>query len=107
VNPLIDLHRPDWRRSIGEMLEETVVLVAELGGTLAGEHGDGRLRTPFLHRLFAPEVIQAFSTVKQALDPDGILNPGVVVPIPGADPLEGLGEAPAFSSGSQGPEGLR
>lgn len=107
VNPLIDLHRPGWRRGIREMLEETVALVAELGGTLAGEHGDGRLRTPFLHRVFAPEVIRAFATVKGALDPDGILNPGVVVPVPGVDPLEGLGEAPAFASGSQGPEALR
>ena len=107
VNPLVDLHRPGWREEVATMLEDTVELVARLGGTMAGEHGDGRLRTPFLERIFAPEVIQAFTRAKAALDPEGILNPGVIVPIPGAQPLAGLGAAPAFASGTQGPEGHR
>lgn len=107
VNPLIDLRRPDWRRGVAGILDETVSLVAGLGGTLAGEHGDGRLRTPFLDRIFSPEVVEAFATVKRALDPRGILNPGVVVPVAGVSPLEGLGAAPDFASGSQGPERTR
>lgn len=106
VNPLVDLYRPGWRRRVREILDEVVALVASLGGTLAGEHGDGRLRTPFLHRFFHPEVIRAFGVIKEALDPGGILNPGVIVPVDaGADPLAGLGEAPGFATGSQGPEG--
>lgn len=107
VNPLVDLGRPRWRDDVATMLEATVELVARLGGTLAGEHGDGRLRTPFLDRIFAPEVIRAFSRVKSTLDPQGVLNPGVVVPLPGTRPLDGLGAAPAFASGTQGPEGHR
>lgn len=107
VNPLLDLTRPDWRDDVAAMLGATVKLVADLGGTLAGEHGDGRLRTPFLDQIFAPEVIRAFDAVKSALDPDGTLNPGVIVPTPGAEPLAGLGAAPGFASGTQGPEGLR
>ncbi|HSG47392.1 MAG TPA: FAD-linked oxidase C-terminal domain-containing protein, partial [Longimicrobiales bacterium] len=87
--------------------EEAVTLVASLGGTLAGEHGDGRLRTPYLERTFHPQVVGAFATVKESLDPAGILNPGVKVPVPGADPLAGLGDAPDFALGSQGPEGHR
>lgn len=104
VNPLVDLHAPAWRDRVRDILEETVALVASLGGTLAGEHGDGRLRTPYLDRFFHPAVVSAFARIKTALDPRGILNPGVKVPIPGADPLAGLGEAPGFAGGSQGPE---
>jgi len=104
VNPLVDLNVPGWRDRVRGILEETVTLVASLGGTLAGEHGDGRLRTPYLDRIFHPAVVSAFARVKEALDPRGILNPGVKVPLPGADPLAGLGEAPGFAAGSQGPE---
>ncbi len=104
VNPLVDTGEPGWRDTVSRILEEVVELVAELGGTLAGEHGDGRLRTPFLDRIFAPEVVEAFRAVKYTLDPTGILNPGVIVPSGETAPLAGLGEAPDFARGSQGPE---
>ncbi len=107
VNPLVDLGHPRWRDRVAGILHDTVALVASLGGTLAGEHGDGRLRTPFLGRIFSPEVTAAFRRVKERLDPEGILNPGVIVPADEADPLAGLGDAPGFPSGSQGPEGVR
>jgi len=90
VNPLVDVLRPDWRERVGRILERTVTLVAGLGGTLSGEHGDGRLRAPFHARIFGPEVEAAFRLVKRTLDPQGILNPGVVVAAEGQDPLEGL-----------------
>ncbi|MDT8340571.1 MAG: FAD-binding oxidoreductase [Longimicrobiales bacterium] len=104
VNPLVDLGFPRWRDRVRGILEETVALVAALGGTLAGEHGDGRLRTPYLNRIFAPAVVDAFRALKETLDPGGLLNPGVKVPLPGSDPLAGLGSAPGFARGSQGPE---
>lgn len=90
VNPLVDVRRPDWRARVGRILERTVTLVAELGGTLSGEHGDGRLRAPFHPRIFGPQWAATFERVKHALDPLGILNPGVVVPVVGQDPLDGL-----------------
>jgi FAD/FMN-containing dehydrogenase len=104
VNPLVDLLHSGWRDRVERILLATVELVANLGGTLAGEHGDGRLRTPFLQRIFGADVAEAFRVVKHTLDPDGILNPGVKVPVPEVEPLAGLGAAPAFASGSQGPE---
>lgn len=104
VNPLVDLGVPAWRERVRTILDETVALVASLGGTLAGEHGDGRLRSAYLDRIFHPEVVESFAMVKHRLDPRGILNPGVVVPLPGSDPLAGLGDAPGFAAGSQGPE---
>lgn len=90
VNPLVDLGTRGWRDRVRTILEETVDLVAELGGTLSGEHGDGRLRAPFLDRIWSPALAAAFRTVKRRLDPRGILNPGVIVPLAGQDPLEGL-----------------
>jgi len=90
VNPLVDVRRPDWRERVRRILERTVELVAGLGGTLSGEHGDGRLRAPFHGRIFGEAVERSFRSVKATLDPESLLNPGVVVPLEGQDPLFGL-----------------
>ncbi len=90
VNPLLDVRRSSWRDRARTILTETVDLVAELGGTLSGEHGDGRLRAPFLERIWGPKLTECFQRTKGALDPAGILNPGVIIPRPDQDPLEGL-----------------
>jgi FAD/FMN-containing dehydrogenase len=87
VNPLVDVSRPDWRARVVAMLDEVVTLTASLGGTLSGEHGDGRLRAPLLSRVWPPEVIEAFCAVKTAFDPDGVLNPGVKLAEPGQAPV--------------------
>ena len=90
VNPLVDVHTPGWRDRVRRALLDTTELVAGLGGTMAGEHGDGRLRAPLLETIWGPEWCSAFRTVKDHFDPDGVLNPGVILPLPGQDPLEGL-----------------
>ena len=90
VNPLIDVGRPDWKERVRRILDRTVDLVASLGGTLSGEHGDGRIRAPFHERIFGRDAARAFSAVKARIDPSGILNPGVVVPGAEQDPLLGL-----------------
>jgi FAD/FMN-containing dehydrogenase len=81
VNPLIDMQRPDWRDQVTRLLEDTVTLTARLGGTLTGEHGDGRIRTPLLPRVWHKDTIKAFAQVKAAFDPKRIFNPGVKVPL--------------------------
>ncbi|HUP26022.1 MAG TPA: FAD-linked oxidase C-terminal domain-containing protein, partial [Candidatus Limnocylindrales bacterium] len=53
--------------------------VMQLGGSTTGEHGDGRLRAPYLEQLYGPEVYALFMQVKQIFDPYGTLNPGVKV----------------------------
>ncbi|HEX3865203.1 MAG TPA: FAD-linked oxidase C-terminal domain-containing protein, partial [Gemmatimonadaceae bacterium] len=55
----------------------------QLGGTLTGEHGDGRLRTPLMRRVWSDTALERFLQVKRAFDPLGILNPGVKVSVPG------------------------
>lgn len=87
VNPLIDLQQPDWRENVERLLRQVSVLVARLGGTLAGEHGDGRLRAALARGVWNEEARAAFAATKQAFDPLGILNPGVVVAPESAKPL--------------------
>jgi FAD/FMN-containing dehydrogenase len=76
-NLLPEVARDGWERSVAALLDEIAGVVASLGGTLSGEHGDGRLRAPFLDRIFGAEVVSLFRDVKSAFDPRGILNPGV------------------------------
>jgi FAD/FMN-containing dehydrogenase len=87
VNPLVDVSRPDWRQRVEDMLDAAVALTASLNGTLTGEHGDGRLRTPLLPRVWPARALEDFRTVKLAFDPMGILNPGVKIALPRQDPL--------------------
>ncbi len=54
-------------------------LVARHGGSLSGEHGDGRARSALLPAMYSPEAIRAFGEIKHLFDPEGRLNPGVMV----------------------------
>jgi FAD/FMN-containing dehydrogenase len=77
ANALVDVREPDWRPRVEALFAEVTSLVASLGGTLAGEHGDGRLRTPLLFKTTPRERLEEFAAIKKRYDPDGILNPGV------------------------------
>jgi glycolate oxidase len=63
------------RLAFGEVME----LALSLGGTITGEHGVGRLKAPWLPAQVGPEVMALTRRIKDALDPDGLLNPGVVL----------------------------
>ncbi len=90
VNALIDVRDADWKERTRALLDDVTGLVALLGGTLAAEHGDGRLRTPLLFRVWDARAMALFARVKLAFDPEGILNPGVKVPGAGDDPLASI-----------------
>ena len=97
VNPLVDVSKAGWRTGVEALLDEIVSLTAKLGGTLAGEHGDGRLRTPLLSRVWNEKARELFARVKSAFDPAGILNPGVKVPLAGQEPLGDIKYDPALA----------
>jgi len=82
VNPLVDVGQSDWRERVERILSEVTALAASLGGTLTGEHGDGRLRTPLMPRVWSATAVERFSAVKGAFDPLDILNPGVKTALP-------------------------
>lgn len=52
------------------------------GGTVSAEHGVGRAKAPWLHLCRTPVEVAAFRAIKRALDPEGWLNPGVLLPRP-------------------------
>jgi hypothetical protein len=79
ANLLADVKAKDLAARLARCLEDTAAVQIALGGTMSGEHGDGRLRTPFLERQFGAVYLEACRRVKQAMDPLGILNPGVKV----------------------------
>jgi glycolate oxidase len=58
---------------------EIMALAIELGGTITGEHGVGRLKKAYLPDQLGPEVMALTRRIKDALDPLGILNPGAVL----------------------------
>jgi FAD/FMN-containing dehydrogenase len=65
---------------LGERCDAAVLgLVAELGGSISAEHGIGVAKRDFLHLARSPEELAAFRAIKAALDPDGVLNPGVLL----------------------------
>ena len=73
------LGQPDGRAVLRDFLREAAVLVTRYGGSLSGEHGDGRARSELLPVMYSPAAIQLFGQVKHIFDPAGLLNPGVLV----------------------------
>lgn len=82
VNPLVDVYRDGWRERVRGALLDVCELTQKLGGTLAGEHGDGRLRAPLLPHAWSAEARAAFANVKSAADPAGVLNVGCKIAAP-------------------------
>jgi FAD/FMN-containing dehydrogenase/Fe-S oxidoreductase len=60
-------------------LLDAAVLVGKHGGSMSGEHGDGRARSELLPYMYSPAAIAAFGAVKDIFDPANLLNPGVLV----------------------------
>lgn len=83
ANLLADVTDRDLGPRLTSCLERVTALQLSLGGTPAGEHGDGRLRAPFLARTFGREYAELCRRAKAAWDPSGILNPGVKIPAAG------------------------
>ena len=82
VLPLIDLKSTPGRNTFRALLADTAKLVKKYGGSLSGEHGDGRLRGEFTSYMLGPENYQLCQDVKTLWDPQGIFNPGKVVNAP-------------------------
>ena len=86
VEPLLDVRSPGLKETIQSLASEVSALVRSLGGTLSGEHGDGIVRSPYLPKIY-PELYPVFEELKRVFDPQGILNPGVILPFPRARSL--------------------
>ena len=83
------------RQRFRDFLGDAARLVVAAGGSLSGEHGDGRARGELLPLMYSPAAIGLFSQVKDLLDPDDVLNPGVLVrPVPADTDLRAVGARP-------------
>lgn len=81
MQPLLNLSQVGDRQKVFKIMDEYYHLVIEMGGSTSGEHGDGRLRGPYLRPLFGDEIYSLFQKVKQAFDPYGTMNPGVKIDV--------------------------
>lgn len=79
IRPLLDLSDQEDRKRMESISEQIFELVVEFGGSMSGEHGDGRSRSHYNERLFGPEVYEIFCDFKRAFDPGNLFNPGQVV----------------------------
>ena len=59
-------------------LQSAARICAAHGGSVSGEHGDGRARSELLRFMYTPEMLDLFARVKHLFDPDNLLNPGVL-----------------------------
>jgi FAD/FMN-containing dehydrogenase/Fe-S oxidoreductase len=80
IRPFLDLAQADDLAMMETIAAELYEKVWLLGGTISGEHGDGLSRTPFLAGQYGP-LVNVFRELKQIFDPQGLLNPGKIVPV--------------------------
>lgn len=73
-----ELAEPEWERGRDAAEQELLAAVLALGGSITGEHGIGWTLREELPRAIAPEQLALLRAIKQAFDPQGILNPGKI-----------------------------
>ena len=81
-NILFDLRDTGVLHQVESAGEEMLRAVVEFGGALSGEHGIGLEKSAFMPWVFSPDDLYAMHQVKDALDADGIMNPGKIFPDP-------------------------
>lgn len=73
------LEDPNGGQVMRDFMVAATKLVARYGGSVSGEHGDGRARSELLRLMYAPAALDLFAQVKRLFDPQHLLNPGVIV----------------------------
>ncbi|MEU0500249.1 FAD-binding and (Fe-S)-binding domain-containing protein [Nocardia sp. NPDC005998] len=79
IHVRLDLPIADAPQRFRTFLHDATELVVRYGGSLSGEHGDGRARSELLSAMYSPDVLDVFAGYKALFDPDEVLNPGVLV----------------------------
>ncbi|WP_254531474.1 FAD-binding and (Fe-S)-binding domain-containing protein [Natrinema gelatinilyticum] len=78
MRPLVDTKSPAGVTQFEAISDAVTDLVVRYGGSVSGEHGDGRARTQWNRKLYGETVWSLFRDLKSAFDPDWLLNPGTV-----------------------------
>lgn len=85
ARPVLDLKTDQGVHALRAIAEETLELTLQLRGAMSSEHGDGITRGEWLERTYGGELCASMRGLKDAADPDGILNPGKMFDAPPMD----------------------
>ncbi|MDH5396927.1 MAG: FAD-binding protein [Cyclobacteriaceae bacterium] len=98
LRPIINLKTKEGNRMFRTIAEEIATLVKRYGGSLSGEHGDGRLRGEFIPQMIGEQNYEILKAIKKAWDPQNIFNPGKIVDSPA------MNEMLRFTPGQETPD---
>ena len=80
ILPLLDVNdRQDFDKMVEAYHEVHDTVLNRFGGSICGEHGDGRIRAEYVRKMFGEELYRLFVQIKQMFDPAGVLNPGIKI----------------------------
>jgi len=79
VRPMLDMKQETDRKLYRQIAEHAFTLVQKYNGSWSSEHGDGRSRSEFIERFYGKQIYNAFKTIKTHLDPEGLMNPGIII----------------------------
>jgi len=85
IRPILDLKTGEGIKPMRSIAEATHALTLSLGGSMSSEHGDGIARGEWLKSTYGEEVTQAMRMLKQAADPEHLLNPNKMFDAPPMD----------------------
>lgn len=85
LRPELNLSTPEGIEQLKDLAIDMAELVHTYRGSLSGEHGDGRSRSPYIEKVLGTEMMPVLEQVKRLWDPDHVLNPGKIV---AAEPIE-------------------
>jgi FAD/FMN-containing dehydrogenase len=74
--PLLDFTKKETAKLVEDMAEAFYSTAVKFKGDICGEHNDGIIRTPYLHKMFSKQMIQIFEAAEAIFDPNDIFNPG-------------------------------
>jgi Fe-S oxidoreductase len=86
IRPILNLKNRQGVEALRSIASQAVALTIRLGGAVSGEHGDGLARTEWMQELYGPDILNLFRDLKEAADPDYLLNPGKIVWPEGSSP---------------------
>ena len=106
VRLAMPLETPEGVAHSRAFLQSAARICAAHGGSVSGEHGDGRARGELLRFMYSPEMLDLFARVKHVFDPDNLLNPGVLAAPMDEAEAASRARARVLAARSGGPDGL-
>ncbi len=85
IRPILDLKTARGVANLRSISESVLGLTLRLGGAMSSEHGDGLARSEYLAQTYGPGLLDAMRSLKNAADPQNILNPGKIIDAPKMD----------------------